>query len=202
MLRTTTPLYLALQLTFTAGCLGGPTTSTEPAQPVTPAPENPLEIIAKMPTMAEAVTYALPSMSDTFDEPSRGTVLLTAWAVGRMQWSDVDIAKNETSYAKVQKDSVAEHGKRLCVPGNLVQIEVDRSFDKPFYEGLMANANWNLYHFYAVGSTGELVAESYARFCGVVTGKSDYTNSAGGTGHAIAMVGMFDLPENKPTTKP
>lgn len=32
----------------------------------------------------------------------------------------------------------------------------------------------------------------------VVTGNYDYSNSAGGTGHAVDLVGMFDLPENKP----
>jgi hypothetical protein len=36
-----------------------------------------------------------------------------------------------------------------------------------------------------------------ARFCGVVTGLYDYSNSGGGTGHTADIVGMFDLPESK-----
>ncbi len=56
----------------------------------------------------------------------------------------------------------------------------------------------NIYRFLAAGSSGTLVPQSYGRFCGVVTGTYDYSNSGGGTGHAVEMVGMFDLPENKP----
>lgn len=52
--------------------------------------------------------------------------------------------------------------------------------------------------FAAVASTGELVAQSSANFCGVTTGKYSYSNSGGGTTHAVFLVGMFDLPENKP----
>jgi hypothetical protein len=33
----------------------------------------------------------------------------------------------------------------------------------------------------------------------VVTGKYSYANSGGGTGHAVTLVGVFDLPENKGT---
>jgi hypothetical protein len=59
------------------------------------------------------------------------------------------------------------------------------------------NGAENLYRFYAVGSTGSIVESSSARFCGVAIGKYDYTNSMGGAGHAVAAVGMFDLPENR-----
>jgi hypothetical protein len=31
-----------------------------------------------------------------------------------------------------------------------------------------------------------------------VTGRYDYHDSGGGTGHAVQVVGMFDLPENRP----
>lgn len=41
-------------------------------------------------------------------------------------------------------------------------------------------------------------ANRSARFCGVVTGLYDDSNSGVGVGHAVQMVGMFDLPENKP----
>jgi len=71
---------------------------------------------------------------------------------------------------------------------------------KHFVGLVMSNAG-NLFHFDAVGSTGTLVGTNYARICGVITGLYDYSNSAGGTGHAVQIVGMFDLPENKTAPK-
>jgi hypothetical protein len=51
--------------------------------------------------------------------------------------------------------------------------------------------------FYAVGETGDLVAGSRTRLCGIVTGLHSFLNSGGGVTHAIRAVGMFDLPENR-----
>ena len=36
-----------------------------------------------------------------------------------------------------------------------------------------------------------------ARFCGIATGRDTYANTGGGTTHAVRVVGMFDLPENR-----
>ena len=55
----------------------------------------------------------------------------------------------------------------------------------------------NLIYFVNAGSSGELVQNSIARTCGVVTGRFDYSNSGGGVGHAISVVGLFDLPQNR-----
>ena len=55
----------------------------------------------------------------------------------------------------------------------------------------------DIYKFMNVGTSGDLVANSQARMCGVVTGRYQYSNSAGGTGHALSIVGMFDLPQNR-----
>jgi hypothetical protein len=55
---------------------------------------------------------------------------------------------------------------------------------------------YDLIKFVAAGSTGQLVAQSRARFCGATTGKYSYSNSGGGTSHAVQMVGMFRVPEN------
>jgi hypothetical protein len=88
-------------------------------------------------------------------------------------------------------------GKRLCAPGVLIEIAVEKaSSTKKAASGLLMSDAGNLFRFYALGSSGELVAQSRARLCGVVTGRFDYSNSAGGTGHAVKIVGMFDLPEN------
>jgi len=42
--------------------------------------------------------------------------------------------------------------------------------------------------FVAVGDTGALVANSTARFCGIVTGRFTYLNAIGGTTHAVRLV--------------
>ena len=46
-----------------------------------------------------------------------------------MVWSDVGVAQDERKYALVAKDADAdeERGKRMCVPGNLIQISVEKA---------------------------------------------------------------------------
>ena len=51
--------------------------------------------------------------------------------------------------------------------------------------------------FFAVQSTGDLVEGSRARLCGVVTGRYSYSNTGNGTTHAVKVVGVFDLAENR-----
>lgn len=176
------------------------------ARPVAVAPAPPKE-----PTREErigaterfdlAVTLAQPIMSDEFDKDSDGATLLVAWCIAKIGsafwWSDVGVTKDETSYALAQKDPDEARGKRMCTSGSIIQIEVEKTAGGKVNVGLMQNWNGNLFRFLAAGSSGTLVQGSSARMCGVVTGKFDYANSGGGTGHAIELVGMFDLPENK-----
>jgi hypothetical protein len=159
------------------------------------ATETPADKIAKMTTLREVIEFAKPFMSDEVSKPSVGTVALSIWGVKRMKFSDVVVVTDETSYARVQKDPDSERGKRLCITGKLVEITVSKTDFGKVFEGLLYNGN--LWRFAAMGSTGDLVEMKPARFCGVVIGKYDYSNSAGGTGHAVQVVGMFDLPENK-----
>ena len=172
--------------------------SPSPAPAPTPT-ETPAEHVMKL-NFAGAVAFTRPYMEDTVDQDSAGAVMLAAWASRNMKWTDVAVATDETSYALVRKDSDAARGKRICTSGQIIQIEVYKfqSGDRPLSEGLLMSNGGNLYNYIAAGSSGTLVEQSYARFCGVVTGKYDYSNSAGGEGHAVEMVGMFDLPENKP----
>lgn len=167
---------------------------TASAAPVVPEPRD---VIMTKKTVAEALTVARPHMVDEFDKSSQGTVLLGAWAAKHLQWRDVVVAKDETSHARVQKDVLNELGKRLCTRGTIVQINTVRIAEGTIYVGLLANNAMNLFHFAAARSTGDLVQSSGARFCGIVTGRYDYKNSGGGTGHAVDVVGVFDLPENK-----
>jgi hypothetical protein len=139
-------------------------------------------------------------MVEKFNKTSDGTLLLAAWAAKHMRWDDVAVAKDETTPALVLKDPDEERGKRVCFTGKIVQIEVEKLDIGKINDGLLMVGYYDttLFHFVNVGSSGTLVEKNQARLCGVVTGKYDYSNSGGGTGHAIEIVGMWDLPENKP----
>jgi hypothetical protein len=169
------------------------------AAPAPPPPaESPADHIMKLSDFADVLAYATPMMEDTDDKDSDGAVLLAVWASKRMKWTDVAVAKNETTFALVRKDPDEARGKRLCTSGTIIQIEVQKlSGGGKLSEGLLMTWSSNIYNFLAAGSSGELVQQNQARFCGVVTGKYDYSNSGGGKGHAVSLVGMFDLPANK-----
>jgi hypothetical protein len=138
---------------------------------------------------------------------SDGTVLFALWAAKAMAWTDIAVTKDETTYALARKNSGETRGKRLCTSGAIIQIteqdwrgsrfggtedrKVATGFTSPQPDG-------DLFEFVAVGSSGALVQNSPSRFCGVVTGTRDYANSLGGTSHAVTLVGMFDLPRNRP----
>jgi len=168
----------------------------EPEVEPEPPKENPLERIQRMSSMDEAFAYASPLMEDTVDESSKGTFLFTFWAMKHMTLLDVRVGTDETSFQKARKDPEEELGKKLCVSGTVIQIQVQKTDWGKAYEGLMSTPNGNLYKFLAVRSTGDLVSMSKARLCGVFTGLYDYHNSGGGMGHALSLVGVFDLPEN------
>jgi hypothetical protein len=176
-----------------------------PDQPPAPerAPEPPpreesfAEILAKIPSLQGALDVTRDDMSDEFNKVSSGAIALSIWAAQRMRWTDVAVPKDETSFALVQKDSDEARGKRMCVTGKLIQIAVEKTDFGKIHEGLLMTYGYKLFHFMTVGSSGELVQDSRARICGVVTGKYDYSNSGGGTGHAVQIVGMFDLPQNR-----
>jgi hypothetical protein len=172
-----------------------------PAPAPSPRPEapNPLRVIMTKQTAAEAIEVAAPYLVDKFNEPSPGTAIFVLWALKNMRWQDVGTVGDETSLAKVLKDVAAERTKRLCLRGSIVEIAATPQDSGTAYVGILMTEGMNLVHFYAVKATGELVEQSPARFCGFVTGKYDYPNSIGGTGHAIDVVGMFDLPANRGT---
>lgn len=169
---------------------------TAPLPPV-PPPPSPLEILRTKATLADAIDHVKDKMSDTDDETSPGALLLALWSSDRLKWADVSVAKNETSFALVRKDSAANRGKRMCVRGQIIQIQKEKAEGTSLFSGLMLTGYGDITSFIAAGSTGALVAQSRARLCGVVIGTYDYSNSGGGKGHAVSLVGMFDLPENR-----
>jgi hypothetical protein len=163
------------------------TAKPEPKEP------NPTEVILTKETTNEAFNYAKIAMDETMNQSSMGTQLFAFWANVKMKWSDVDISKDETSFGMVKKDIDPERGKRMCWSGSIVQIQ--KTPDMGF-NGILMTKKGNVIHYYAAGSTGELVEKSSARFCGFVTGLFSYGNTGGGVTHGIDMVGMFKLPAN------
>jgi hypothetical protein len=199
-------LALALGIVALLGCKpDGVVTRDDAAVAPTPkaAPPPPhvdtiSEQVAKLPSVGSALSAASPKMADSFNSiDDDGTILLARWSAKNLRWADVAVAKNEVSFAAVMKDPEEARTKRMCASGSIIQIAVAKTQDGKLFDGLFQDYSGNLYDFFAAGGSGDLVSHSPMRFCGFVTGKYDYSNSGGGTGHAIKLVGMFDLPENK-----
>ena len=97
------------------------------------------------------------------------------------------------------KDSEEERGRRICTRGKLIEIHAERTSYGKLYDGGMF-MGWSysrVVSFIAVGSTRGINQGSRARFCGVVIGRYSYSNSGGGVTHAVQLVGVFDIPENR-----
>jgi hypothetical protein len=174
--------------------------ATDPA-PVPEAPASKAEptLFEKMrdvPTLSAAVAATSDMAADSVNKLSPMTIALTAWGLSHMKLADVAVKRNETSFALVRKDSDETRGKRMCVSGLIIEIAVEKTSYGKVNQGLLMSGQGDLYHFSTTGSSGELVEKSRARLCGVTTGNYEYSNSGGGTGHAIQIVGMFDLPQN------
>ncbi|MDI3284944.1 hypothetical protein [Polyangium sp. 15x6] len=153
------------------------------------------------PTFARAVQRTRPLMADRTNTPSEGATLLALWALAHPPtWADLAPSRDETSVGMVRKDSDGERGKRLCAPGQIIRIKVERLQDGSVASGSLLTDGETLIHFFALRDTGALVEDSRARFCGVVTGNFTFSNEHG-TADGIQMVGMFDLPTNRAAPK-
>jgi len=168
-----------------------------PPEPI----RTPQQIIGEKLSAASNLTSAinvLRSLMTDVDPSTKegpGAFLLTSWMNEHPNWKELNELES-TKFKLVQKDPESERGKVLCMRGSIVQIRVDRAAGFPVYlGGLMSYPN--VLRFYAVGSTGDLVENRKAKFCGVVIGTESYANSGGGVTHAVKVVGMFDLKENK-----
>jgi hypothetical protein len=149
-------------------------------------------------SLDEAVAALAPMFSDEHGNLSPGAAVLASWGAKRLKWDELQKLP-QTKVALVMKDSEQERGKRICTSGSIIEIAAEEFNGDKFFIGGMFGESSKIYRFVAIGSTGELVDRSRARFCGVVIGRFDYPNSAGGTAHAVQLVGMFDLPQNKAT---
>lgn len=154
------------------------------------------EVVAGWKSLSEAIMQTVPTMEDTTDAHSDGTLSLAAWALGRLKMSELS-AIGETTRGKILKDAASARGLRLCVSGRISQIGAVHSDIGTLYEGGLLRNYSEVTRFLAAGDTGELVEGSSARFCGVVTGIYSYANTGGGTTIAPMLVGLFDLPSNR-----
>ncbi|MGZ6092450.1 MAG: hypothetical protein ACXWUG_10545 [Polyangiales bacterium] len=178
-----------------------PPAPVEKAKAALPPEKTPDELMDQAGNAKQAFDQAKPLMSDVSIDSTtnKGAILFSRWASTHLSWKDVFVDKDETTFGKIRKDSEEELGKRMCVSGMIVQIEVLKlDTGKKVAVGLLMSNGQNIYHFANAGSSGEIVQKKYARMCGFVMGNYSYANSGGGTSHGVDLVGMFDLPENKP----
>lgn len=159
--------------------------------------EDIMEQLPMPSTLEGAIDAYTPITMDFYNEfPTvLGAYALWNQSVGT-SWNEINKVE-KTSYGKIMKDPTAEYGKRLCVTGNIIEIETDRSLGEPIYNLGMNDNDFNIYRATAIESSGELVEGSNATLCGIVIGKLGYDNAAGGTTRAPYLFGIFDLPENK-----
>jgi hypothetical protein len=144
-----------------------------------------------------SVDFFKSSFKDSTNSLDVGAVSFSIWAMKKdISWKDLN-SLTKTSYAKCKKDIDSERGNVLCVSGSVLEMTVQRSGYGAVYVGGFNSSSFNIVRFIAVKSTGELVNGSESKLCGVVTGLQSYSNSGGGTTHAVHVVGLFDLPENK-----
>jgi hypothetical protein len=172
----------------------------EPPPPPAVAKEpTPLESILETKDVNKALAVMKPLFKDvSTDEPAdQNAFSFAIWADANLTWKDLGALPFMKSTATFKKDPDLERAKYFCFRSSIIQIaRVPGKY--PIYSGLMGGRGRDdVVDFLAVHSTGELVEKSQARFCGIVTGKHSYRNSGGGSTHAIQLVGMFDLPENR-----
>lgn len=140
----------------------------------------------KADSVAHAFVLAKPTMTGS-EGLSAGATLFATYASSKLRWEDVDVPA-ETSFGHVLKDPEAERGKRMCAEGAIAGIQRRDLGPRKTFQGTLRVNDVDAVAFIAVGTTGELIRGSKARFCGVVTGM--WSTS-------VALVGMFDLPENR-----
>lgn len=172
-------------------------TPTASASAPAPTPTKEPSLVDKLKAtvlLKDALDLTQPLMEDTQDKPDKGAALLALWMADHPSWSAIQRLP-DTSHARVLKDSEAERGKKICVSGTIVQIAKEQG--TKVYSGTLGTPDQKIYFYIAVASTGDLLENSPAKFCGVVTGRFSYSNVTGGTTHAVRLVGLFDLPENR-----
>jgi hypothetical protein len=136
-----------------------------------------------------ALAFAYRYQSGGLDVENTSSNVFHTWAISKLKWPA--IGPSDTSPAKVFKDPDAEYGKAYCGSGYIVQIEKTGHFHTA-----LVMISPDVIRLAAIGDTDGLVKGTTASFCGLVLGTYSYSNTGGGTTHAIDVVGMFRLPAN------
>ncbi|HEY3494746.1 MAG TPA: hypothetical protein VGK73_08680 [Polyangiaceae bacterium] len=162
-----------------------------------PAPEVAIgDRMGRAASLSEAINILRPHMGDAMGEaPHPSAAVLAMWMNHRRFWPSLQ-RMSDSSRAEAMKDSAAHRGLRICTTGSVVEIYADRSVDPPVYLGGMMTQSYDMVRFIAVKSTNGITEGAPGRLCGIIVGTQTYPNAAGGTSHALFVVGSFDLPEN------
>lgn len=176
-----------------------PVTSASASPIVKPVVKTEQEILVdnvmSAKTIEESLKLTVPFMGGAkHDEFSEGHNLFVLWAeknysVKNLSEIEFQVSKNETSVGFIKKNPEKESGKKICVNGKIIQIKEMKNLSK----GLIWEPRGGLYYFIGLNDSGDLTDKSSAKFCGYVTGTYDYKDSVGGTGHAISLVGMWQI---------
>lgn len=186
--------------------LSAPSELSLPSRPKTSAEENLTNYEVMMvrsgyPNLESAIAgYKDESlMSEELVDIEKTPMLLQKlliWdALVGMDWDELNSIP-ETNYQRMKKDIIAESGKSFCFEGLVHDIRVNRTLRPPITEALMYVPHEGYAAIVAVRSSGDILPDTYARFCGIATGKK-YYQTLMGTDSAPYLFGMFDLPENK-----
>ncbi len=172
--------------------------SAAPAAREAPKEESIVDKVRKARSMEAMWAICNPLMEDrqAGGEENLGAACASIYFLENgLPWSQVGVQKDETSPGLIMKNSAKERGKRICATGRIIEIHEDKSGKAS--NGLLSSYSGTLYHFEAFGSSGTLTEGGQGRLCGFVVGQFHYRNSGGGVGHAVDVLGVWDLPENK-----
>lgn len=157
------------------------------------APKRSRDFAVGLAELRDAIDYARPVMADeivSFDGtrrgPSRGRVLVAAWAENHMRWSDICRPTTAERIQRINEAMEIHAGHVYCgvgwvrsAPGKLMRdvLIVD--------DGMWVGADM-------IGPTAGARAGEEIRFCGVVTGRF---GPRGSSGKGIQLVGMIEPAE-------
>lgn len=187
-------VYLVIDLN-TKPPMAAPSAPIEPKR--IPIEKTPAQEMFDIPELRKAAFWASRFFRDRLDEEDEGAILLAQW-MGDKRTTVKDLKEkiDETSRALVMKDSVRERGRYFCTSGKVIQIQVVRG-GITHTAGILMTPSWDPIRFVTTRSSGNIVDNTHARFCGIVSGRYSYSNTGGGVSHAVYLAGLFDIPENR-----
>jgi len=151
------------------------------------------------PTLAGAVRKAAEHTRHDVEATSSRSLVLAGWANRHLEWKDVEVKSDETSVELVKRDVDGQLGKRMCVTGKIVSLNLVRTDSARSASGVLVTASGAPFAYTAARATGSNVQQNQqARLCGVVTGLNPSESDLGPPG-AVVLVGMFEA-DREPAT--